>query len=311
MNVDLTFHRKPNTNIPSRLPIIHSFIHSGSTSRSCGDIHGIGPTSKPIITNDVILKLPISLSINLPLHNKTTKALPWINRKKNDQSFSAKSPKPKNESPSPPLPSLLHNHILDTYILLHHLPTPTSPNNRSNSRNPRTRLTSTPTPTPSSLSRRRIFRHSLISRSRSPRLSSASLSCRSTISAWCSPLSRRSTISAWCSFSSSLCGTPIVAVSCWCGTAIVGASGWGVVAWSSFFSSGGWSGARERGESSVSRVGGYAGGVAWLVVVVVVAVLLEMGWSVWLVWNCVFCSSFLCVRGDRGAMTGSFPFSKF
>lgn len=243
----------------------------------------------------MILKLPISLSINPPLHNNTTKSLPWINQKKNDQSNSAKSTRTKNESPSPPHPSLLHNHILDTYILLHHLPTPTSPNNRSNSRNPRTRLT----PTPSSLSRRRIFRHSLISRSRGPRLSSASLSCRSTISAWCSPLSRRGTIGAWCfSFSSSLCGTPIVAVSCWCGTAIVGASGWGVVAWSSFFFSGGWSGARERGESSVSRVGGYAGGVAWLVVVVV-AVLLEMGWSVWSVWNCVFQVLFfsLCKRG--------------
>lgn len=239
------------------------------------------------------MKLPISLSTNLPLHNKTTKALPWINQKKNDQSNSAQSTKPKNESPFPPLPS----QLLDTYyILLHHLPTPTSPNNRSNSRNPRTRLT--PTPTPSSLSRRRIFRHSLISRSRSPRLSSASLSCRSTISAWCCPLSRRSTISAWGSFSSSLCGTPIVAVSCWCGTAVVGASGWGVIAWSSFFSSGGWSGACERGESSVSRVGGYAGGVAWSVVVVVVAVLLEMGWSVWLVWNCVFLLFFsLCERG--------------
>lgn len=238
----------------------------------------------------MILKLPISLSIYPPLHNKTTKSLPWINRKKNDQSFSAKSTKPKNEGPSPPLPSLLHNHILDTYILLlHHLPTPTSPNNRSNSRNPRTRLT----PTPSSLSRRRIFRNSLISRSRSPRLSSASLSCRSTISAWCCPLSRRSTIRAWCFSFSSLCGTPIVAVSCWCGTAIVGASGWGVVAWSSFFFSGGWSGACERGESSVSRVGGYAGGVAWLVVVVVVAVLLEMGWWFWSVWNCVFFFSLL------------------
>lgn len=249
----------------------------------------------------MILKLPISLSIYPPLHTKTTKALPWINRKKNDQSNSAQSPKPKNESPSPPLPSLLHNHILDTYILLlHHLPTTTSPNNRSNSRNPRTRLTTTPTPTPSSLSRRRIFRHSLISRSRSPGLRSASLSCRSTISAWCSPLSRRSTISAWCfSSSSSLCGTPIVAVSCWCGTAIVGASGWGVIAWSSFFSSGGWAGARERGESAVSRVGGYAGGVAWLVVVVVVTVLLEMGWWFWLVWNCVFFFLFfsLCKRG--------------
>lgn len=250
----------------------------------------------------MILKLPISLSINPPLHNNTTKSLPWINQGKNDQSNSAKSTKTKNESPSPPLPSL----PLDTYILLHHLPTPTSPNNRSNSRNPRTRLT----PTPSSLSRRRIFRRSLISRSRSPGLSSASLSCRSTISAWCSPLSRRSTIRAWCFPFSSLCGTSIVAVSCWCGTAIVGASGWGVVAWSSFFFSGGWSGACERGESSVSRVGGYAGGVAWLVVVVV-AVLLEMGWGVWLVWNCVFCSSLLCVRGGRGVMTGSFPFSKF
>lgn len=225
----------------------------------------------------MILKLPISLSINHPLYNNNNKIPPLDQSKKNDQSNSAKSPKPKNERPFPPLSSLLHNHILDTYILLHHLPTPTSPNNRSNSRNPRTRLT----PTPSSLSRRRIFRHSLISRSRSPGLSSASLSCRSTISAWCCPLSRRSTIRAWCSFSSSLCGTPIVAVSCWCGTAIVGSSGWGVVAWSSFFfSSGGWSGARERGESSVSRVGGYAGGVAWLVVVVVVAVLLEMGWGV-------------------------------
>lgn len=255
----------------------------------------------------MILKLPIYLSSIAQQNNKS----PPLDQSKKERPIKLR-PKHKNESPPPPLSSLLHNHIPDTYILLHHLPTPTSPNNRSNSRNPRTRLTTTPTPTPTSLSRRRIFRHSLISRSRSPRLRSASLSCRSTISAWCSPLSRRSTIRAWCSFpSSSLCGTPIVAVSCWCGTAVVGASGWGVIAWSSFFSSGGWSRARERGESAVSWVGGYAGGVAWLVVVVVVAVLMEMGWGVWLVWNCVFCSSFLCVRGGRGAMTGSFPFSKF
>lgn len=254
----------------------------------------------------MILKLPISLSINPPLHNNTNKSPP-LDQSKKERPIKLRQ-KPKTEKRG----SISSTSLPTTrYIpLLHHVPTPTSPNNRSNSRNPRTRLTTTPTPTPSSLSRRRIFRHSLISRSRSPGLSSASLSCRSTISAWCSPLSRRSTIRAWCFFSSSLCGTPIVAVSCWCGTAIVGASGWGVVAWSSFFSSGGWSGARERGESSVSRVGGYAGGVAWLVVVVV-AVLLEMGWRVWLVWNCVFRSSFLCVRGVRGGMTGSFPFSKF
>lgn len=241
----------------------------------------------------MILKLPISLSIYPPLHNSNNKSPP-LDQSKKERPIKLRQ-KPKNRKTRV---HLLHVHpyywIL--LLLLHHLPTPTSPNNRSNSRNPRTRLT----PTPSSLSRRRIFRHSLISRSRSPRLSSASLSCRSTISAWCSPLSRRSPISAWFS-SSSLCGTPIVAVSCWCGTAIVGASGWGVVAWSSFFSSGGWSGACERGESSVSWVGGYAGGVAWLVVVVVVAVLLEMGWWFWLVWNCVFqvlfFFFFLCERG--------------
>lgn len=243
----------------------------------------------------MLLKLPIYLSSIAQQNNKS----PPLDQSKQERPIKLRQ-KPKTEKRA----SISSSSLPTTrYIpLLHHLPTPTSPNNRSNSRNPRTRLTTTPTPTPSSLSRRRIFRNSLISRSRSPGLSSASLSCRSTISAWCSPLSRRSTIRAWCSFSSSsLCGTPIVAVSCWCGTAIVGASGWGVVAWSSFFfSSGGWSGACERGESSVSRVGGYAGGVAWLVVVVVVAVLLEMGWSVWLVWNCVFFSSFLCVRGVGG-----------